>query len=231
MEIQHYTTEVRLCRCGCGGQLPERRAHSFIKGHRKAAELKYITEAPKRLCACECGEFIVNRPEHFLVPPKFILGHGANTFKRFFKEHSQKHVCACGCGEFIEIIQRHQGKRGIPKLKHKHVLINETKRYKKLHETIDISVKPIRKNNKAFEFNFWQRVILLRKYNFKCTNCSWDVDYTKLEFDHIIPVHLGGLPTIENGQILCRSCHKDKSAKEISTQMTNNWSLVKASVS
>jgi len=33
-------------------------------------------------------------------------------------------------------------------------------------------------------------------------------------YDHIIPDALGGEPTLENCQVLCKSCHSTKTSKE-----------------
>lgn len=35
----------------------------------------------------------------------------------------------------------------------------------------------------------------------------------KFAYDHIIPDALGGEPTLDNCQVLCRACHKEKTGK------------------
>lgn len=35
------------------------------------------------------------------------------------------------------------------------------------------------------------------------------------EVDHIVPCHLGGTSEIENGQVLCRTCHREKTDEEL----------------
>lgn len=36
-----------------------------------------------------------------------------------------------------------------------------------------------------------------------------------LEYDHVVPVFRGGSNTIENGQVLCRPCHRAKTTAEL----------------
>lgn len=44
----------------------------------------------------------------------------------------------------------------------------------------------------------------------KCVQCG---SQEKLEFDHVIPISLGGSNTTRNIQLLCESCNRKKSAK------------------
>lgn len=43
----------------------------------------------------------------------------------------------------------------------------------------------------------------------KCTRCGGRI---RLEFDHIIPIALGGSSTVRNLQLLCRDCNRSKGA-------------------
>jgi hypothetical protein len=43
----------------------------------------------------------------------------------------------------------------------------------------------------------------------KCTECGSTFD---LQYDHVIPVALGGASTAENLQLLCADCNREKSA-------------------
>lgn len=43
----------------------------------------------------------------------------------------------------------------------------------------------------------------------KCTQCGTNFD---LQYDHIIPVALGGATTVDNLQLLCGDCNREKAA-------------------
>jgi 5-methylcytosine-specific restriction endonuclease McrA len=43
----------------------------------------------------------------------------------------------------------------------------------------------------------------------KCVECGSSFD---LQYDHLIPVTLGGAPTVENLQLLCAPCNREKGA-------------------
>jgi HNH endonuclease len=48
-----------------------------------------------------------------------------------------------------------------------------------------------------------------RRDNGKCSNCG---SQERLEFDHIIPVSVGGSNTVRNIQLLCEQCNRQKGA-------------------
>lgn len=50
--------------------------------------------------------------------------------------------------------------------------------------------------------------------NGRCEGCTRRLMPGDFHYDHVIPDALGGLPTLENCQVLCRSCHSVKTAKE-----------------
>ncbi len=58
--------------------------------------------------------------------------------------------------------------------------------------------------------------IVFNKFNYRCANCTYNneqhiIDYgQRLHLDHIIPVSLGGGNSIDNLQLLCRSCNSSK---------------------
>jgi 5-methylcytosine-specific restriction endonuclease McrA len=54
------------------------------------------------------------------------------------------------------------------------------------------------------------RKILLKKQNGRCAKCGTTKN---LSIDHIMPVSKCGANTIDNLQILCRSCNSKKSYK------------------
>ena len=53
--------------------------------------------------------------------------------------------------------------------------------------------------------------ILLRDC-FTCRVCGFVS--TRLQVDHIVPLHLGGAESDANRQALCRGCHEAKTARE-----------------
>lgn len=48
-----------------------------------------------------------------------------------------------------------------------------------------------------------------------CEKCGAVLKTSEGDADHIIPVELGGESTLENGNWLCRPCHKAKTALDI----------------
>jgi 5-methylcytosine-specific restriction endonuclease McrA len=57
--------------------------------------------------------------------------------------------------------------------------------------------------------------LLKKKYNYACLKCKKREPEIKLTLDHIMPLKLGGLHTIDNAQPLCPSCNASKGAKHI----------------
>jgi len=56
----------------------------------------------------------------------------------------------------------------------------------------------------------------LEEYEGRCACCGIATGGPAgLEWDHLLPLELGGSDTIDNLQPLCRGCHKAKSAKDI----------------
>ncbi|GAC1560213.1 MAG: hypothetical protein NVS2B7_34660 [Herpetosiphon sp.] len=68
--------------------------------------------------------------------------------------------------------------------------------------------KPLRKN----EFTPTVRTALLKAAEGKCESCLATTD---LEYDHIVPVALGGTGDLENGMVLCRQCHLFKTRLQV----------------
>ncbi|CAN5701647.1 hypothetical protein BH24ACT22_BH24ACT22_21100 [soil metagenome] len=64
-------------------------------------------------------------------------------------------------------------------------------------------------------FPEWTRQALLGKAGYKCQVCG---STDNLEVDHILPVYLGGEGVLENGQVLCRSCHQAKTRADRTQQ-------------
>ena len=74
----------------------------------------------------------------------------------------------------------------------------------------------------------WQnkyRNFIFKKYDNCCANCKSDVD---LQIDHILPVkaYPEHAYDLENLQVLCYSCHKEKTRKEFSTS-PNYYKVIK----
>jgi hypothetical protein len=49
----------------------------------------------------------------------------------------------------------------------------------------------------------------------KCERCQSVLKKSEGEIDHILPCALGGEPTVANGRLLCRTCHKEKTADDV----------------
>lgn len=64
--------------------------------------------------------------------------------------------------------------------------------------------------------NFPRKVMSQAKQraNGRCEKCSGDLKGTG-EVDHILPDALGGKPELANAQVLCRPCHKEKTADDV----------------
>lgn len=50
--------------------------------------------------------------------------------------------------------------------------------------------------------------------NGACEGCGARLSAGKIEYDHAIPDALGGEPTLDNCQVLCRPCHSAKTGKQ-----------------
>ena len=56
---------------------------------------------------------------------------------------------------------------------------------------------------------------VVRRQEYLCAECAHDLDALVVEFDHILPLALGGTNDIENFQALCRPCHLGKTGTDI----------------
>lgn len=68
---------------------------------------------------------------------------------------------------------------------------------------------------KRLEFSRKTRAAVIARAAGKCELCSAALKTGEGEVDHILPCALGGEPTIANGRLLCRVCHKQKSASDV----------------
>lgn len=64
------------------------------------------------------------------------------------------------------------------------------------------------------EFNRKQRLEIWTRAKGHCEACRAKLKVGEGEFDHRIAQGYGGENTVENGQLLCRVCHKGKTAKD-----------------
>ena len=70
----------------------------------------------------------------------------------------------------------------------------------------------------------WVQRAVLHRDRGMCVSCSKDISgllnigYTE-NFDHIIPLAVGGINDVTNIQLLCETCNKSKQAKEIETSL------------
>lgn len=58
-----------------------------------------------------------------------------------------------------------------------------------------------------------QKLLTLRRANYKCQFCSTPLDQENFEADHKIAYALGGATSVYNAQALCRDCNRRKSDK------------------
>lgn len=71
---------------------------------------------------------------------------------------------------------------------------------------------PVRDRRHGQEFSRPTRRRLMERAGGKCESCG---TAEHLEFDHVVPCHLGGTNDEGNGQVLCRECHRQKTTTEI----------------
>ena len=77
-------------------------------------------------------------------------------------------------------------------------------------QTDDTITRTLRRS--TFSTSFRLNLFLKRKG--KCAACSQKIEAGKAwDIDHILPLALGGTNEPDNLQILCRSCHKTKTAR------------------
>ena len=72
--------------------------------------------------------------------------------------------------------------------------------------------RAIKKDAPGRGFGPREMKIILERDRYKCLNCNSPF---RLEFDHVIPLSLGGPHDIDNIQLLCKSCNRKKSTQTI----------------
>lgn len=65
------------------------------------------------------------------------------------------------------------------------------------------------------EFNRKVRAAIIDRARGKCEACEAPLKPGEGEVDHILPDALGGKPDAANGRLICRVCHKAKTATDI----------------
>jgi 5-methylcytosine-specific restriction protein A len=65
-----------------------------------------------------------------------------------------------------------------------------------------------------FEFTRKQRLEIWQRADGRCEDCQAKLKTGEGEYDHRIAQGYGGENTIENGQLLCRVCHKTKTGRD-----------------
>jgi len=65
------------------------------------------------------------------------------------------------------------------------------------------------------EFNRKTRAAIIARAAGKCEACEAVLKPGEGEVDHILPDALGGKPEAANGRLICRVCHKAKTATDI----------------
>jgi 5-methylcytosine-specific restriction endonuclease McrA len=65
------------------------------------------------------------------------------------------------------------------------------------------------------EFTRKTKRFIFDRANGCCEKCKAVLKTGEGEVDHILPCELGGEPTPANGRLLCRVCHREKTANDI----------------
>ena len=65
------------------------------------------------------------------------------------------------------------------------------------------------------EFSRKIRLAIIQRANGRCEACEAVLKVGEGEVDHILPDALGGKPEQANGRLICRVCHKAKTANDI----------------
>lgn len=65
------------------------------------------------------------------------------------------------------------------------------------------------------EFSRKTRRAIIDRANGHCELCRAVLKPGEGEVDHVLPDQMGGEPTAANGRLLCRPCHREKTATDI----------------
>ncbi|MBV8884125.1 MAG: HNH endonuclease [Chroococcidiopsidaceae cyanobacterium CP_BM_RX_35] len=56
-----------------------------------------------------------------------------------------------------------------------------------------------------------QKLLILRRADYRCQSCGILLDRNNFEADHLIPYSKGGFTKVFNAQALCCNCNRSKS--------------------
>lgn len=56
---------------------------------------------------------------------------------------------------------------------------------------------------------------IVRAQEYLCAECCCDLQGVQVEFDHVLPLALGGTNDLSNFQALCRPCHREKTNGDV----------------
>jgi 5-methylcytosine-specific restriction endonuclease McrA len=68
------------------------------------------------------------------------------------------------------------------------------------------------------QFTQAQKLLILRRANYKCELCGTVLDADNFEADHKVAYVLGGATSVWNGAALCKQCNRQKSDKPLLNQ-------------
>ncbi len=71
---------------------------------------------------------------------------------------------------------------------------------------------PIAGRRHGLNFTRPMRRELMARADGRCARCGAT---EHLEYDHVVPLFRGGANSVENGQVLCRPCHRTKTTAEL----------------
>ena len=63
-------------------------------------------------------------------------------------------------------------------------------------------------------FSEFEKQSIASAHDYRCNNCGSGLVDREFDIDHRIPISKGGKNSVENLQPLCKTCHKQKTAKE-----------------
>lgn len=69
--------------------------------------------------------------------------------------------------------------------------------------------------SKRLEFSRKTRAAIIERAGGYCESCKAALKPGESEIDHRLPCALGGEPTVANGRLLCKVCHKAKTASDV----------------